>query len=149
METLVHSSVNGPAELNLLTSWEQDPRRFRKAGVLSVIAHVAVIVGLLLVPRGALAPPARHVETHITPLIQEQEKPKLAFETPTAPAPSGGTGQIRRPDTSVAGAIRELTRGGSQGGLTVGDDTNEGAAGGIGSGINLPPSPGRAASSLE
>jgi hypothetical protein len=49
----------------------------------------------------------------------------------------------------VAGAIRELTHGGAQGGLTVGDDTSDVSVGGIGSGLNLPPSPGRQASSLE
>ena len=83
------------------------------------------------------------------PQIQEQEKPKLAFETPTAPPPSGGVGSIERPDTSVAGAIRELTHTGGQGGMTVGDDTSDVGVGGIGSGLRLPPSPGRQASSLE
>jgi TonB family protein len=83
------------------------------------------------------------------PQIQAQEKPKLAFETPTAPPPSGGVGTITRPDTSVSAAIRELTHSGSQGGLTVGDDTSDPGVGGIGSGLNLPPSPGRQASSLE
>jgi TonB family protein len=83
------------------------------------------------------------------PQIQEQEKPKLAFETPTAPAPSGGVGRIARPDTSVNAAIQALTHTGSQGGTTVGDDTSDSGIGGIGSGINLPPSPGRQASSLE
>lgn len=235
MEALVGSSVEDPAELHLLTSWEQDRGRVREAGTLSVLAHVAAIVALLLMPRGVVSPP-RHTETQITPLIeppteltqrapnkgpaakevtvealqprpriqiphsppsttrpaaridsppqpppvalpeppkieagnrevqsphglppgpptppqiQAEEKPKLAFETPTAPPPSGGVGHIARPDTSVSGAIRELTRSGSQGGLTVGDDTNEAGPGGIGSGLNLPPSPGRAASSLE
>ena len=33
--------------------------------------------------------------------------------------------------------------------MTVGDDTNDAGVGGIGSGLNLPPSPGRQASSLE
>lgn len=234
METLVRSSVENPAELHLLTSWEQDRGRVREAGLLSVAAHVAAIVALLLMPRSFMQP-RRHVE-QITPLIeppteltqkapnkgpvakevtvealephpriqipnsppsttrpeakissppqpppaplpeppqiqagnlqpprglpvgpptvqppqiQEQEKPKLAFETPTAPPPSGGVGRFARPDTSVAGAIRDLTRGGAQGGLTVGDDTSDVGVGGIGSGLNLPPSPGRQASSLE
>jgi TonB family protein len=83
------------------------------------------------------------------PQIQEQEKPKLAFETPTAPPPSGGVGRIARPDTSVEGAIRELTHSGSEGGLAVGDDTNDVGIGGSGSGLNLPPSAGRQASRLE
>jgi len=237
METLGRSPGEDPAELHLLTSWEQDPGRVRNARLLSVAAHVAAVVALLLVPR-SLMQPLRHVE-QITPLIepptdltqkppnkgpiakevtveslqarpriqipnsppsttrpaakinappppppaplpeppqiqagnrdvqpprglpigpptvqpppqiQEQEKPKLAFETPTAPPPSGGVGSFARPDTSVAGAIRELTRGGAQGGLAVGDDTSDVGVGGIGTGLNMPPSPGRQASSLE
>jgi TonB family protein len=83
------------------------------------------------------------------PQIQEQDKPKLAFETPTAPPPSGGVGRVTRPDTSVAGAIRELTHSRAEGGISVGDDTSDAGVGGIGSGINLPASPGRQASSLE
>jgi TonB family protein len=239
METVVTSSAGNSAELRLLTSWEQDRGRVREAGVLSLAAHVAAIVALVLMPRGLISPP-RRTATQITPLIeppaeltqkapnkapiakevtvealqprprvqiphsppsttrpaapisrppqppaapipepprieagnrepqpprglpvgpptiqamppqiQEQEKPKLTFETPTAPPPSGGTGRIARPDTSVSGAIREVTRSGSQGGLAVGDDTNEVSAGGLGNGLNLPPSAGRAASSLE
>ncbi|MGA3072702.1 MAG: energy transducer TonB, partial [Bryobacteraceae bacterium] len=101
--------------------------------------------GNLQPPRGLPAGPP----TIQPPQIQEQEKPKLAFETPTAPPPSGGVGRIARPDTSVAGAIRDLTHGGAQGGIAVGDDTSDVGIGGIGSGVNLPPSPGRQASSLE
>ncbi|MGA2136500.1 MAG: energy transducer TonB [Bryobacteraceae bacterium] len=239
METVVSSSADNSAELRLLTSWGQDRGRVREAGVLSLLAHLAAIVALLLIPRGVPMPP-RRMETQITPLIeppteltqkapakapaakevtaealqprpriqvpnsppsttrpkaqinmppqppaapmpeppkieagksdaqpprglpvgpptpqiappqiQEQEKPKLAFENPTAPPPSGGVGRIARPDTSVAGAIQELARSGSQGGLAVGDDTNEVGIGGIGSGISQLPSPGRSASSLE
>jgi TonB family protein len=234
MET-VAQSVENSAELRLLTTWEQDGRRVGRAGMLSVAAHLAAIIALILMPRSLISPP-RRTETQITPLIeppteltqkapnkgpiakevsveslqphprirmppsppsttrpaahinappqpapaplpepprieagnrepqsprglpvvqpmapqiQETEKPKLAFENPTAPPPSGGVGHIARPDTSVSGAIQELTRGGSQGGLTVGDDTSDVGVGGIGGGINLPPSPGRAASSLE
>ncbi|MGA3042338.1 MAG: energy transducer TonB [Bryobacteraceae bacterium] len=236
METLVRSSVEDPAELHLLTSWEQDSGRVRKARMLSVAAHAAAIVALALMPRSLMQAP-RRVE-QITPLIepptdltqkaptkgpiakevsvealeprprvqipnsppsttrpqakitsppqpaaaplpeppqiqagnreaqplrglpvgpptaqapqiQEQEKPKLAFETPTAPPPSNGVGRILRPDASVQGAIRELTHGGAEGGLAVGDDTSDVGVGGIGSGLNLPPSPGAQASRLE
>ncbi|MGO4884660.1 MAG: energy transducer TonB [Bryobacteraceae bacterium] len=236
METLARPSVEDPAELHLLTSWQQDTGRVRKAGFLSVLAHVAGIVALLLMPHSLIEPP-RH-EEQITPLIepptdltqkapnkapiakevtveglqatrrmqipnsppstsrppakafsppqptpapaptiapphiqagnlqpmtglpvgppveappqiQEQEKPKLAFETPTAPPPVQGVGRIPRPDTSVAGAIQELTHGGSSGGVTVGDDTSDEPLGGHGGGLNLPASPGRQASSLE
>lgn len=237
METLVNSSVAVPAELHLLTSWEQDPGRVRKARLLSVAAHAAAAIALMLMPR-SLMQPARRIEPLITPLIepptaltqkapnkaplskevtvealpphprirmpnsppsttrpqarfasppqpppaplpeppqlqagnrepprglpagpptlqaappqiQEQEKPKLAFETPTAPPPTGGVGRIPRPDTSVAGAIQALTHSSAEGGMTVGDDTNDVGAGGLGSGMNLPPSAGRSASSLE
>jgi len=44
-------------------------------------------------------------------------------------------------------AMRNVARGGSSGGLMVGD-TGQGI-GGIGEGINLPPSPGKAGSALE
>jgi len=94
-----------------------------------------------VLPPGPPTPPA--------PQIQAQEKPKLAFETPTAPPPSGGVGRITRPDTSVEGAIRELTHGGSEGGMTVGDDTSDPGPGGLGRGLNLPSSSPRSASSLE
>ncbi len=239
MEALVHSSVEDPAELHLLTDWGQDRARVGRAGVLSIAAHVAAVLALILIPH-SLAPTPRRVEQQITPLIeppteltqkapnkgpiakevtveglqprprvempnrppsttrpaarmpsppqpppaaipeppqmqagnrevqpprglpvgpptnqpvppqiQEQEKPKLAFETPTAPPPSGGIGTVTRPDTSVAGAIRELTHSGTPGGLTVGDEISDGGSGGIGGGLNLPPSAGRQASSLE
>lgn len=98
-------------------------------------------------PRGLpVGPPAVQPPP---PQIQEQEKPKLAFETPTEPPPSGGQGRVPRFDTSVAGAIRELTHGGSQSGMTVGDDTSDPGPGGIARGLNLPPSAGQMASSLE
>jgi TonB family protein len=82
------------------------------------------------------------------PQIQEQEKPKLAFETPTAPPPSGEGVRPHKPN------LEEMTKevvhgGGSEGGLAVGDDTSDVGVGGIGSSLNLPPSPGRQASRLE
>jgi len=82
------------------------------------------------------------------PQIQPEEQPKLAFETPSAPPPSGGQGRIAIPDTSVSGAIRSLAREGSQGAMTVGD-MSESSAGGISLGMNLPPSPGRSGSALQ
>src|ERR1017187_9108956 len=69
METLVRSSVQDPAELHLLTSWEQDRGRVREAGLLSVLAHAAAIVALILIPH-SLVPPPRRVEQQITPLIE-------------------------------------------------------------------------------
>src|ERR1017187_8360932 len=67
METLGRSSVEDPAELHLLTSWQQDRGRVREAGLLSVAAHAAAIVALILMPRSLMQPP-RRVE-QITPLI--------------------------------------------------------------------------------
>jgi len=113
-------------------------------------------------PRAIAAPPPPQIQAGVRelqnlpvgppvqppPQIQEQEKPKLAFETPTAPQ-AGAPITIPRPDTSVAGAIRELTESSGHGGVTVGDDTSDEGFGGLGRGANLPPSPGRQASSLE
>jgi TonB family protein len=98
-------------------------------------------------PRGLPVGPATAQATP-PPQIQPEEQPKLAFETPTAPPPSGGQGRIAIPDTSVSGAIRSLAREGSQGAMTVGD-ISESSAGGIGLGMNLPPSPGRSGSALQ
>jgi len=95
--------------------------------------------GLPQGPQTQAAPP---------PQIQPEEKPKLAFETPAAPAPSGGQGRVAIPDTSVSGALRSLAREGSQGATTVGDISDTGGSG-IGLGLNLPPSPGHSGSSLQ
>jgi TonB family protein len=81
------------------------------------------------------------------PQIQVQEKPKLAFETPGGPPqPRTNPGRIPVPTGRVDEAVRSVMRG-RGGGVTVGD-IGEGM-GGLGEGINLPPSPGRAQSSLE
>ncbi len=70
METVVQPPAD--ADLNLLTSWgDEDSRpRARRAAILSVCAHAAVILGLALIPPGGVQPhpPA---EAHIvTPLIE-------------------------------------------------------------------------------
>jgi TonB family protein len=91
-------------------------------------------------PAAAPAPP---------PQIQTVEKPKLTLENvggPPARVPPGES-RIAVPNTSVSSAIREVARSGSQGGLTVGDPGVD--SGGIGVGINLPPSPGVQGSALE
>jgi TonB family protein len=84
------------------------------------------------------------------PQIQPQEtRPRSPFESPSAQVPvQGGIGRVPPPppSTSVAEAIRGAVRGGS-GGVVVGD--SGGGIGGIGEGINLPPSPGHLGSSLE
>jgi TonB family protein len=84
------------------------------------------------------------------PQIQPVETPKLAFETPSAPPPPlpPGQGRVPVPDTSVSGAVRQAARGGSAGGLVVGDFGLAGP-GGFGSGVNLPPSPGSQGSNMQ
>jgi TonB family protein len=82
------------------------------------------------------------------PQIQEEEKPKLAFENPGAPStgPRPGTGRLNVPSGGVTEALRTMSRSGS-GGVMVGDLGV--GAGGIGEGLNLPPSPGKIGSNLE
>jgi TonB family protein len=89
------------------------------------------------------------------PQIEVTEKPKLAFERPgatsgVARAPSGSLARplaLPPPSQSVQEAARAVARGHSGGGLTVGDIGD--GVGGLGEGLNLPPSPGRNASALE
>src|SRR5579864_293468 len=78
-----------------------------------------------------------------TPQIEAVERPKLALENPAAPPPTPAPGQSRIaiPNASVAEAVRQAARGAPSGGLSVGDLELTGP-GGIGEGINLPPSPG-------
>lgn len=85
----------------------------------------------------------------------QKETPKLAFETPGG-MPDGRPQGLGRAPGAQAGAssspiqeaVRNLARGAAAGGLTVGD-TGASSIGGIGEGINLPPSPGKSASKLE
>jgi TonB family protein len=88
------------------------------------------------------------------PQIQAEERPKLTFETPGAPsrlpARPGGLASARAiapPADSVTEAARSAIRSGSAG-VAVGDFDLQNP-GGPGPGINVPPSPGRTASSLE
>jgi TonB family protein len=87
----------------------------------------------------AVAPPP--------PQIQQQEKPKLAFETPAAASTGPGTGKIAKPGSGVQDAIAAVNRPGASGGVTVGDP--EAASPGLSGGINAPPTPGRPRASLE
>ncbi len=81
------------------------------------------------------------------PQIQTVEKPKLTLENVAPPSPTGqGFGRTQSPGSAISEAARSVARGGG-GGLVVGDP-GEGI-GGIGEGLNLPPSPGRQASNLE
>ena len=78
------------------------------------------------------------------------ERPKLALENVGGPPPPVAPAQskVAIPNTSVAEAIRQNSRGGSpSGGLMVGDPGA--GSGGYGEGINLPPSPGAQCSALE
>jgi TonB family protein len=96
--------------------------------------------------------PAQIVTAQPLPPRQVQpEQPKLAFEN-VAPRErvSGngtGTGAIRIPTNSVQEALRNLSQGGTTGAQSVGDIGVE--SGGIGPGMNLPPSAGRPHSNLE
>jgi TonB family protein len=100
----------------------------------------------------AQLPPAPGAPLPPPPQIQEQEKPKIVLETPGVPAGTGtSTGQpkLKVPSSSVDEAARAVTRGRASGGggVVVGD--LDVGWGGIGEGINLPPSPGKTASTLE
>ncbi len=67
-------------------------------------------------------------------------KPKLAFETPSAPhAAPAAQSHIPVPGNSIQDAVRELSRSGAKG-ISGGDSVD---LGGSGAGLNLPPSPGR------
>ena len=79
------------------------------------------------------------------PQIQAVEKPKPLFENIGGPLQPT---EASKPAPSVAQAIRQAERGRAQGGLMVGDDGATGP-GGVGSGINLPPSPGSQGSNLQ
>jgi TonB family protein len=77
------------------------------------------------------------------------EKPKLALENVGGPPPPVPPAQskVAIPNTSVAEAIRQNSRGAPSGGLMVGDPGA--GSGGYGEGVNLPPSPGVQGSALE
>jgi TonB family protein len=76
-------------------------------------------------------------------------KPKMILENVGSPPPPPIPSQSRVaiPNTSVAEAIRQNSRGTPSGGLMVGDPGA--GTGGYGEGLNLPPSPGGQASALE
>ena len=80
----------------------------------------------------------------LPPQMQPQEprvsetKPKLAFETPTAPKGPTGGATLPMPANPVQEAIRELSHGGSSG-ISGSEPVDLGRGGGL----NLPPSAGR------
>ncbi len=81
------------------------------------------------------------------PQIQPEEKPKLAFETPGSSSIAPGVMREAPPSTSVADAMHALARQ-SGGGVVVGD-LGAGDVGGLGPGLNQPPSAGRPQSKLQ
>jgi len=85
------------------------------------------------------------------PPIQTQEKPKLAFEAIGAGGygnqPAQGPRRVPMPTTSVTEAVAAVARSRQSGGLMVGDAGD--GIGGVGEGMNLPPTPGKTGSNLE
>lgn len=87
------------------------------------------------------------------PQIQAEEKPKLAFETPGAPSaprqPRGlGRPSVTPQNNTISEAIRGAARSEASGAVAVGDIDLQ-APGGLGPGLNVPPSPGRSSTMLE
>lgn len=127
------------------------PRAFRQAD-LPPVPQVKATAPLPEAPKVDSAPPRTELPqiTQTTPQIQPEERPKLALENPAAPpAPvPPGQSRIAIPNSSIAEAIRQATPGRTAGGLSVGDVDLAGP-GGIGQGINLPPSPGLLGNQLE
>jgi TonB family protein len=83
------------------------------------------------------------------PLIETEEKPKLAFERPAPPgAPPALGGLIRPPVATLEDAIREAARA-RAGGLVVGDPEPGLAGGAIAEFRPLAPAPERSSSNLE
>jgi TonB family protein len=103
----------------------------------------------------ALPPVTSGKITAPPPQILAEEKPKLAFEKPTAvsalPKPEqrgmAPPRTITRPDASVEAATRAAARSGPTG-LAVGDLDALGQ-GGMGPGLDLPPAMGKTATALE
>ena len=102
-------------------------------------------------PKFDPTPPKAEVPlTPAPPQIEPVEPPKIVLENPGAPPPPVAPGQskVAIPNASVDQAIREAVRSTPSGGLMVGDP-DLGALGGVGPGINMPPTPGVQGSNLE
>jgi TonB family protein len=107
-----------------------------------------------LTVRAATAPPPQALGTPNAPAppqIQQQEKPKIAFEAPGAytgtPGQTGITPRVQAPRNTVDDAIRQVARGSGSKGLTVGDE--ESMSTGINPASPSVPVPGKLGSSLE
>jgi TonB family protein len=97
-------------------------------------------------------PPAAGAPVPPPPQIRAQERPRITLEnvgTPGGAGTSPDQPRAKPPSASVDEAAREVARGraGGSSGIAVGD--LDLSAGGIGGGINLPPSQGKNASRLE
>jgi TonB family protein len=110
MDTVVQPPAD--AELHLLTEWGDPAQRgrTRTAGVLSVLAHAAVIATLVLLPSDFLStpPPVQVVHRTITPLVEPltaltQKAPNVGkvakeFHVEVPPRPR----QVASPPPSIA-----------------------------------------------
>jgi len=86
----------------------------------------------------------------LAPQIQSVEQPRMPLENlpQQQPAPAPGQSKIAIPNASVDQAIRDAVRTTPSGGLMVGD-LDLGGPGGVGPGLNSPPTPGIQGSNLE
>lgn len=107
-----------------------------------------------LTVRAQAAPPPQALgvpDVPAPPQIQQQDKPKLAFETPGAtsgtPNQTGVTPRIQTPRNTVDDAIRQLASGGGSHGLIVGDQESSSMA--VNPAAPSVPVPGKLGSSLE
>ncbi len=93
--------------------------------------------------------PAQVAQLTLPQIQPPPEKPKVAFETPgvsSSPAPKG-VGRLAVPNPSIQEAVRNVARGGTSAGLSVGDSLSD--LGAAPPGLNLPPSAGRPRANLE
>ncbi|MDQ6705754.1 MAG: TonB family protein [Acidobacteriota bacterium] len=100
-------------------------------------------------PKVAPEPPAQVAQLTLPQIQPPPEKPKVAFETPgvsASPAPKG-VGRLAVPNPSIQEAVRNVARGGTGSGLSVGDSLSD--LGAAPPGLNLPPSAGRPRANLE
>src|ERR1700722_14008458 len=105
METVVPPPAD--AELNFLTDWSDQAGRARRrrSAVLSLLAHVAAIVFLMVMPETLMQPPYQERKPVVTPLIdppltltqkepnlsktiREMRSPNLSPRLPLPPGPS-------------------------------------------------------------
>src|SRR5580704_10231986 len=84
------------AELHLLTDWSEPGRNARigRSAVLSLVAHVAAIIFLLVMPETLMQPPRpKEMQALVTPLIFTPLR-----LTQTEPNPTKKVSEFRSPD---------------------------------------------------